>query len=75
VWQASIGAGVVSLQVIAQSATPAQKKAALEYLRREISTQSSQKRPSLYLLNPGSILQAVRESERKKRRAAASTLF
>src|SRR5262249_3268887 len=54
-----------------QSATAEEKKAALEYVKREISRQSGARRLTTYLLTPGAVFSAVRESARRKQREAA----
>jgi hypothetical protein len=55
-----------------KAALPEVRKAALKYLNEQISKQSGEKRPALYLFNPARILESVRESERKERRKAAA---
>jgi hypothetical protein len=60
-----------------KSATKEERKAAVDYLNKQISKQSGKKSPSLWLFAPGHVIETVRESEREKRRkaqAAASAL-
>jgi len=70
-WTTKYGMELISSDVY-KSASTDEKKAAREYLKRTIAEQSGAKRPSLWLFAPGSILEVVRESERKKRQKAAA---
>ena len=65
-WTTKYGMQLVSSDVY-KSATADEKKAAHEYLKRTISSQSHERRPNLELFHPGHIIEAVRESERRRR--------
>lgn len=66
-WLDKYGSGLTGSDVY-KSATREEKAAALKYLKEQIAKQSGEKRPSLWLLAPGHILETIRESERQQRR-------
>jgi hypothetical protein len=68
-WLDEYGKNLTNSQVF-QSASQEEKNAALKHLSKEISAQSDEKRPKLYLFRPGAILSTVRESQRNKERKA-----
>jgi hypothetical protein len=73
-WTTKYGKDLVGSQAY-KSATAEEQRAARDYLERTITGQSDEKRPSLYLLNPASILATVRGSIRDKKRKAARALM
>jgi hypothetical protein len=69
-WTGRYGRELVGSEAY-KSATKEERTAALDYLKRTITGQSDEKRPSLYLLRPAQILATVRGSMREKKRKAA----